>query len=192
MRKTFFLKAVTYLCAGIIGAATLYLISLNRVQKPGPPNRLEAPVIPTEHAQPNKVLVHLYFADKNNSFLTSEDRVLFQPDSIAAFGRTIVEELIQGPREGLAPTIPVETALRAFYATQGGIAFVDVTEAVTENHPGGTRSELMTIYSIVNSLVLNIPEIDTVKILIGGREALTLAGHVDLRFPFQADMLLIR
>jgi hypothetical protein len=61
-----------------------------------------------------------------------------------------------------------------------------------ENHPGGIKLELITIYSIVNSLILNIPAIDAVKILIGGREALTLAGHVDLRFPFKANMLLIR
>jgi hypothetical protein len=31
-----------------------------------------------------------------------------------------------------------------------------------------------------------------VKIIIGRRDTTTLAGHVDLRFPFQANMLLIR
>jgi len=39
---------------------------------------------------------------------------------------------------------------------------------------------------------LNIPEIHAVKILIGGRESMTLAGHIDLRFPLKANMLLIR
>jgi len=41
-------------------------------------------------------------------------------------------------------------------------------------------------------LILNIPEIDAVKILIDGRDAMTLAGHIDLRFPFKANMLLVR
>jgi hypothetical protein len=50
----------------------------------------------------------------------------------------------------------------------------------------------LTIYSLVNTLVLNLPEIDRIKILINGREATTLGGHVDLQFPFNANMLLIR
>ena len=142
--------------------------------------------------QPGKSLVHLYFADKENSFLIAEERVLLRSDDPAEFGKTIIESLIRGPQEELMRTIPAEAALRALYVTQDGTAYVDFTEAVKENHPGGSKSELMTIYSIVNSLILNIPEIDAVKILIGGTESMTLAGHIDLRFPFKADMLLIR
>ena len=52
--------------------------------------------------------------------------------------------------------------------------------------------ERLSIYSIVNSLILNVSEIQMVKILINGKDALTLAGHIDLRFPLKADMLLIR
>ena len=40
--------------------------------------------------------------------------------------------------------------------------------------------------------ILNIPEIKWVKLLIGGKEVQTLAGHIDLEFPLEADMLLIR
>jgi hypothetical protein len=67
-----------------------------------------------------------------------------------------------------------------------------MSKEIKEKHPGGSRSELMTIYTIVNSLILNIPEIDAVKILIEGCESMTLAGHIDTRFPFKANMLLIR
>jgi len=45
-----------------------------------------------------------------------------------------------------------------------------LSESVRENHPGGCKSELMTIYSIVNSLILNVSEIEAVKILIGGNQ----------------------
>ncbi len=89
-------------------------------------------------------------------------------------------------------TIPKNTALNALYITKDGMAIVDLTVAAKENHPGGSQSEIMTIYSIVNSLVLNMPQVDRVKILIEGREAMTLAGHIDLRLPFKADMMLVR
>ena len=140
----------------------------------------------------DKSVVHLYFSDKENSFLTAEERVFLNTDHPADFGKMIVEALIEGPERSLVPTIPAGTKLRAFYVTKEGIAFVDLTDSVKDVHPGGVQSELLTIFSIVNSLVLNIPQVDAVKILINGNESMTLAGHVDLRFPLKANMLLIR
>ena len=140
----------------------------------------------------NKSLVHLYFSDKKNSFLIAEAWNLDHSDNPAEFGKAIVEALANGPRTGLMRTIPERVTLNAFYVTRDGIAYVDLSDNIGQAHPGGVKSELFIIYSIVNSLILNIPEIDAVKILIGGRDAMTLAGHIDLRFPFKADMLLIR
>jgi spore germination protein GerM len=140
----------------------------------------------------DKSVVHLYFSDQENSFLTAEERVFVNPDYPADFGKMIVEALIEGSEKGLVRTIPAETKLRAIYVTKEGIALVDLTDTVKDAHPGGIQSELLTIFSIVNSLVLNMSQVDAVKILINGNEATTLAGHVDLRFPFKANMLLIR
>lgn len=137
-------------------------------------------------------VVHLYFADRENRFLIAEDRAVLHSDEPADLGRIIIKELIGGPREGLMQTIPTGTNLRAFYITQDGTAYVDLTREITEKHPGGVKSEILTIYSIVNTLILNIPEINAVKILVRGHESQTLTGHIDLRFPFKADMLLIR
>jgi spore germination protein GerM len=147
---------------------------------------------PAVSTQAEKAVIHIYFAAKDNSFLQAEERVIVSYSNAADLGRRIIEALIQGPRSDLMRTIPAGTNLRAFFLTPGGTAYVDLTEAVTENHPGGTQLEMMTVYSIVNSLILNIPEIESVKILIAGQEAQTVAGHVDIRFPFKADMLLIR
>ena len=139
-----------------------------------------------------KVPVHLYFADRNNSFLKSEQRVMLQPGNPLQFGQAIVEALIKGPQKGLLRTLPAGTKLSAIYLAADHVCYVDLSQAVRENHPGGSNSELLTIYSVVNSLVLNVPEIERVKILIDGHETPTLAGHIDLQFPVKAHMLIIR
>lgn len=139
-----------------------------------------------------KTLVHLYFADTSNRYLISEERVLEHPDDPSDFSRIIIGALIEGPRGQLGRTLPAETKLRALYITQNGICYVDFTPAVRELFPGGSQSELISVYSIVNSLILNVPAIDKVKILIDGKEPTTLAGHVDLTEPATANMLLIR
>jgi len=136
--------------------------------------------------------VHLYFSDKENEYLISEERTLKHPDNPAFFARSIVEALIMGPQRGLVRTIPEEAAIRAIYVTQEGICYVDLTAGIADHHPGGIKSELLTVYSIANSLVLNIPEVEAVKILVNGNESATLAGHIDLQVPVKANMLLIR
>lgn len=139
-----------------------------------------------------KSIAHLYFADKDNIFLISEERTLSHTEDPTNFSRKIIEALINGPSEGLTRTIPVDTSLRALYITEAGICYVDLSAEVKEQHPGGVQSELLTLYSIVNSLVLNVPDIQAVKILIDGQESMTLAGHIDLQEPVNANMLLIR
>jgi len=136
--------------------------------------------------------IHLYFADRGNGYLMAEGKRVPHLDDKDELGAVIIKKLIDGPQKALMPTIPAGTLLRAFYTTKDGTAYVDLSKEIRENHPGGARSELMTIYSIVNSIILNIPEIDSVKILVDGREEATLAGHIDLRFPLKANMLLIR
>lgn len=139
-----------------------------------------------------KSLAHLYFADKDNYFLMSEQRTVTYPEKPVENARAIVDALIEGPQKNLVRTIAASSKLRAIYITPNGDCYVDLSRAVAENHPGGCNSELLSIYSVVNSLILNVPEIKRVKMLIEGKEALTLTGHIDLKLPLEANMLLIR
>ncbi len=138
-----------------------------------------------------KSMVHLYFINKENTFLVAEKKEILHTGDPVNFAKIVVAELIEGPKE-LMRTLPAGTELRALFIDQSKTAYVDFSSSVQSNHPGGIQSELFTIYSIVNSLVLNSPEIDKVKILIAGNESITLAGHIDIRFPFKANMLLVR
>jgi len=143
-------------------------------------------------ASPERSTVHLYFADRDRPFLAAEEREISRTDDMSRFASDIIGELIRGPEQGHVGTVPAGTALRSLYITPEGIAYVDMTEHIKSRHPGGSESELLTIYSIVNSLGLNVPGIEKVKILVGGRESRTLAGHIDLRSPFRTNMLLVR
>jgi hypothetical protein len=187
--KRYIWYVVFILIAGIVSL----LVMVMRSDQTGAVRRqLEKSPQPADMAPLQATSAHLYFSDRNNQFLMAEDRVLKSSEDPEFFARIIVESLIKGPQQGLARTIPAETAVRAVYLTPQGICYLDLTSDVAENHPGGIRSELLSIYSIVNSLVLNVAEIEAVKILINGDESMTLAGHIDLQIPIKANMLLIR
>jgi hypothetical protein len=59
---------------------------------------------------------------------------------------------------------------------------------VRGKHPGGALDELFTVYAVVNAITVNLPAIMRVQILIDGKEADTLAGHVDLRRPLRKNL----
>jgi spore germination protein GerM len=136
--------------------------------------------------------VYLYFGDGQGRYLTAEARVVEQTADVAAFCRKILSALFDGPRQGGVPVLPQGIGIRALYITGEGVAYLDFESGAFDDHPGGVQSELLTIYAIVNTLVLNVDGVRSVQFLIGGKEAATLAGHVDLTHPFEADILRVR
>ena len=140
----------------------------------------------------HKQEVHLYFGNSQSRFLSAERWIIELPDDNTAAARRIVEALIQGPKRNGTRTLPSNTNLRNLFISNEGIAYVDLASDAFNYFPGGIEAELLGIYSIVNTLVLNVEKIQYVKFLVGGQEAATLAGHVDLSRPFKADMLWVR
>lgn len=148
--------------------------------------------LPQPEAGGRRVISHLYFGDLQGRFLTSEQRSVHRPDAAAAYARQLINMLIEGPKQGGSRTLPETARVRALFVSGDGIAYVDFVDEAFEQHPGGVGSELISLYSVVNTLVLNIEEIRCVKLLIGGQEAVTLAGHVDLTPVYKAAMLWVR
>ncbi len=140
--------------------------------------------------------VYLYFGEPGGRYLTGAVRNIEDPGDIAAFCRELVVALIKGPGRGaegaLIPVLDPETPVLGVYIDDAKTVYVDLAKSVLRFHPGGVRSELLTVYAIVNTLVVNVDEVDRVKILIGGNEAGTLAGHIDISRPVNAHMLLVR
>jgi hypothetical protein len=187
-RRRLFLGLVRALLIGCVAC----LLFQNAGAATGSESSADDQLNPDLPEQTDKFPAHLYYADRNNSYLKSEQRVMHRPQDAVEFAKTIVAALIKGPQKGLVRTIPAGTELHAVYIDPENVCYVDFSGAVKKNHPGGINSELLTIFSVVNSLILNVSEIDRVKILIDGSETSTLAGHINLQVPFKAHMLLIR
>ena len=98
--------------------------------------------------------------------------------------------LADGTERGV--DVPDGTTLRAFYLTANGDAFVDLSGTAATAHPGGTTAELLTVYSIIDTIATNLPSVKRVQILVDGMEVDSLAGHVDLRHPLEPDLGLVR
>jgi hypothetical protein len=69
---------------------------------------------------------------------------------------------------------------------------VDFNPELSLLHPGGVTAERLTIFAIVNSLVLNLDAVERVQLLLEGKPAPTLAGHLDIRLARTANLLIVR
>jgi hypothetical protein len=176
----------------LAGALIFFYALFHRPERAGQaPGEAATPVYPvSETARLRRV--HLYFSGPDHTFLVAETRELPDSSDPSELGKHIVQALVDGPRSQGVRTLPASTVVRNVFITDDGTAYVDFSEEVTKGHPGGVQTELVSIYSVVNSLVLNLEGILAVKLLIGGQEADTLAGHMDLRFPFKANILLVK
>ncbi len=134
-----------------------------------------------------KRVIKLYFADEDADALVSEKRSVKLGAGASADATTIVSELMRGPQSaGLFPTIPADTKLLDAYKL-GDTLVLDFTRELQSNHPGGSTGELLTVYSIVNTMTENMYGIKRVQILLEGEEIETLTGHMDLTRPLPPD-----
>jgi spore germination protein GerM len=154
--------------------------------------RLLPPSAPVPSATATSEL-KLYFGSGDGRHLGVERRLIKEPSSqaVAIRIKRSVEALIEGPVGRLSPTIPDGTAV-IDVRVSGRTARIDFNRSFVKNHPGGSTGELHTIYSIVNTVVLNFPGIDKVQILIEGKVVDTLAGHIAIDRPLTADKKLIK
>jgi spore germination protein GerM len=146
-----------------------------------------APKAPEAEAE-RKISVRLYFEAADRAGLLPEERVVPLAGNLARQLRTVAEELVRGSSTGLLPTLPPETKVREVFVSKRGVAYLDFSSEVGKGVAGGSKSELLAVYSIVNSVVANFPAVKKVQILVDDKAVPTLAGHVDVSRPLAPDL----
>jgi spore germination protein GerM len=142
-----------------------------------------APPVAGGNEDIRKIKVRLFYVSDDGARLTSVEREVPFAEQTVAQARRIVEAQLAGVESPLVSAIPAGTTLRAIFLTDQGAAFVDLSREISSAHPGGSLNELLTIYTIVQALTTNLPAVTSVQLLVDGKEADTLAGHVDIKRP---------
>jgi spore germination protein GerM len=150
---------------------------------------------PTDAAPPTvaasstarKIRARLLYVAEDGLRLSAVEQEVVYGEGTVEQAKRIIEAQVAQPKPPLVSAIPAGTKLKTVFVTQKGEAFVDLTPELRSNQPGGTTNEILTTYTIVNALTLNLPAITSVQILIDGKEVETLAGHLDLRRPLEQD-----
>lgn len=133
----------------------------------------------------------LYFPGFGNR-LKVERRELPANGDAAERIATVVEALLAGPQSsGMGAPLPDSVSLRKVYLADGTI-FLDLESAEGASPPAsGSLREMLAVYSLVNTVLLNFEEAETLVLLWNGRQLRTFAGHLDTTRPLTANLDLI-
>jgi hypothetical protein len=191
------LAIVAIAMAAVVFAVVLMTALSRLLSRPAPGTAaIEPAVKPAAPPAPPavaKIKATLYFASEDGLHLVASEREVPLAEGAVAQARSILEAQLSAEAPApLASTIPKGSLLRGLFVSERNEVFVDLDPTIRTAHPGGSMQELMTVFTIVNAVLTNLPNLQEVQILIGGQEADTLAGHVDLRRPLRKNESLIQ
>lgn len=140
--------------------------------------------------------VDLYFPGADGR-LHPERRTLPSPDGTEPQVRALLEALLAGPEDpALLPVFPpgygpveVGTVLLG----RDGVLIVDLRTPEGAAPPSsGSLQEIVTVYSLVNSIALNVTAARRVALLWNGRQRESFSGHLDTSHPLAPDPGLVQ
>jgi spore germination protein GerM len=137
-----------------------------------------------------KIKAQLFYVSDDGMRLVGVEREVPYAEQPVDQAREILNAQMAPVAAPLVSAVPSGTVLRALFLTESGQAYVDLSRDVATAHPGGSLSEMLTIYTIVHALTFNLPAVNAVQLLVDGKEVDTLAGHVDLRRPLSKNVQL--
>ncbi len=180
-------RLLVILLAGLaIGALLAWLLVTGTTHVALVEDVIPAEPPPTPTPAPEQRIT-LFFAG-GDGLLHPEIRTVPLPEDTAARIRIVFAELLAGPRSSLQPILPYPAELRALFVTPGGRAYLDISGPPEPLE--GSATELMMVYGLVNSVLLNT-EVVAVQVLFEGTERATLTGHLDLSRPLVLNKDLI-
>ncbi|MBW2621961.1 MAG: GerMN domain-containing protein [Deltaproteobacteria bacterium] len=135
--------------------------------------------------------VSLLFPFQDATGLGLEKRSVELKEGLANQAREIILALLAGPRTRLASVFGPGEHLRQVFVNQAGIAYVDLAESAVKGSAAGVMSARLRLWSLVNSICINLEAVKAVKILVGGQEVSTFMGHIDISRPLYPDYSLI-
>ncbi len=108
--------------------------------------------------------------------------------------RAIVQALLEGPEAPEArPVLPGDTTVGGVYLGTAEVVYLDLHRTGNKPPPPmGSLQETLMIYSLVNSVVLNVQGVERLSLLWNGTQQESLAGHLSNGGPLEPRPQLAR
>jgi hypothetical protein len=135
--------------------------------------------------EPAAVRKAVLFFVGDGSRLVREARELESCSDVNECIKDLLDELFSGPVGDLEPAVPEAAAVNSVQL-EGDLARIDLNRSFAADLPAGSSAEMLAVYSIIDTVCANFPQILRVKLIIDGSEK-PLLKHLDLSDPLTPD-----
>lgn len=80
------------------------------------------------------------------------------------------------------------TSLLDLYMDKDGVIYIDIGKEIQKNFKGDAYKEYNVIAGLCNIINANMPDFTALKIIIDGKEAESIGGHIDISRPIRGDI----
>ncbi len=134
--------------------------------------------------------VTLYVADDASGSLRPQSAQIPLPGGRQQRGEELLRALLRIYQQpGAAHPMSAASDIRSIYLVEPGAAVIDLNAAFADEHRSGILVEQLTVNSLVETLAMNVPGIQRVRILVEGKTRETLAGHANLTDTFDVQTI---
>lgn len=147
----------------------------------------EIPAAPAAHNTEGRRTITLYFASEEGQ-LARESRDIEPCNNANACLKSVLEELLNGPIGEFEEAVPDGTTVNTVQIDENQ-ATIEFNRVFSDALLSGSSAEMLAVYSVVNTITVNFPQIQKVKLNIDGNSAAIL-HHLDLSDPLVPDYTL--
>ncbi|MFO7812069.1 MAG: GerMN domain-containing protein [Pelovirga sp.] len=181
MKRVFFILAAVLITGIALGYILGWFFQASRDEEAPAPEFIGETLAERE--------VSLYFAEPEGRYLARETAIISDCEDDRDCVRALLEQLIIGPRGDNMRVLPTATRIEGV-ELENDLVRINFSRHLVDHHPGGSMTELLSIYSLINSLSESFPYLRQMQILVEGEVRQTLKGHVRIDHPVYADYTL--
>ena len=168
------------------------LLVLITTMATGCPLRRAQPTPPVAPPAPPEYTVTVYFGDREAEYLLPEQRRITVPEGQSLLKLAMAELLRDPDNPDAVRLIPPDTEILDVQAADN-LLTVNFNEKLRDNFAGGSSSEGLLIFSVVNTLTgIEGYRNYQVRFLINGEPFESIGGHISAEELFERSETLIR
>ncbi len=161
-------------------ALTIYALHMRKTAAATPAASTDTRPLAPPVAGPTE-RVTLYVAHDDDGTLRAESARIPLPSGRQQRAEELLRALVSLYLDKSSPhLLGAGSEVRSVFLVDPGVAVIDLNSAFADTHRSGVLVEELTVTSLIHTISTNTPGILKVKILVDGKDRVTLAGHADL------------
>jgi hypothetical protein len=173
--------------AAVLGIGVLLGYGIGWFFQHGEMETAQLPIIVEETLPPREVI--LYFTEPEGRYLQRVEQAIPGCEEDSDCILSLLQQLIAGPTGEGIPVLPAATRVLGV-EVENDLVRINFSHHLSDLHPGGSLSELLTIHSLIISLSESFPYLRQLQVLVESEVRQTLKGHVRIDRPITADYAL--